>query len=82
MQAGDDILLAGPSAAIVEAASRIGPEIEGEHVMRSVTGDVVEVFVTARNLHGRTLAEIVDQFGDETCRPDGIVFGDAIADLL
>ena len=64
LKAGDELLLAGPSAAIVVATHWIGPEIEGEHVMRSVPGDVVEVFVTARELHGRTLSEIVDRFGD------------------
>jgi len=48
LQASDEVLLAGPSAAIVAAASLIGPEIEGEHVMRSVPGEVVDVFVTAR----------------------------------
>ena len=64
LEAGDEILLAGPSAAIVAAASSIGPEIEGEHVMRSVPGEVLEVFVTARDLHGRTLAEIVHELGD------------------
>ena len=64
LEAGDEILLAGPSVGIVGAAPWIGPEIEGEHVMRSVAGDVIEVFVTARDLHGRTLAEIVDRFGD------------------
>ncbi len=63
LQAADEILLAGPSAVIVSAAPMIGPEIEGEHVMRSVPGDVLEVFVTARDLHGRTLTEIVDRFG-------------------
>ena len=65
LQAGDDILLAGPSAAIVEVAPMIGEEIEGEHIMRSVPGDVLEVYVTARELHGRTLAEIVDRMGDK-----------------
>jgi aspartate-alanine antiporter len=64
LQAGDEILLAGPSAVIVAAAPTIGTEIEGEHVMRSVPGDVLEVFVTARELHGLTLTEIVDRFGD------------------
>jgi aspartate-alanine antiporter len=64
LQAGDEILLAGPSAAIVAAGSMIGPEIEGEHVMRSVPGEVVDVYVTARDLHGRTLNDIVEQFGD------------------
>jgi putative transport protein len=63
LRSGDEILLAGPSAVIVAAAPLIGPEIEGEHVMRSVPGDVLEVFVTARDLHGRTLTEIVERFG-------------------
>jgi len=64
LEAGDEILLAGPSAVVVAAVPWIGPEIEGEHVMRSVPGEVLEVFVTARDLHGRTLSEIVDRFGD------------------
>jgi putative transport protein len=64
LRAGDEILLAGPSAVIVAAASMIGPEIEGEHVMRSVPGEVLDVFVTARDLHGRTLSEIADRIGD------------------
>jgi putative transport protein len=64
LEVRDEVLLAGPSAAIVAAAPSIGHEIEGEHVMRSVPGEVLEVFVTARDLHGRTLAEIVDELGD------------------
>ena len=63
LEAGDEVLLAGPSGAIVAAAQTIGPEIEGEHVMRSVPGEVLEVFVAAPDLHGRTLAEIVDDLG-------------------
>ena len=64
LQAGDEILLAGPSAVIVAAGSLIGPEIEGEHVMRAVPGEVVDVVVTARDLHGRTLSDIVERVGD------------------
>lgn len=63
LQKGDEILLAGPSAVIVAAASMVGPEIEGEHVMHSVPGEVLEVYVTAPNLHGRTLSEIADRLG-------------------
>jgi aspartate-alanine antiporter len=62
--AGDEILLAGPSAVVVAAAAAIGPEIEGEHVMRSVPGDALDVFVTARDLHGRSLSDIVERVGD------------------
>jgi AspT/YidE/YbjL antiporter-like protein len=65
LQAGDEILLVGRSAVIVPTSPLIGVEIEGEHIMRSVPGDVVEVLVTARNLHGRTLADIVEHFGDK-----------------
>jgi aspartate-alanine antiporter len=64
LQAGDEILLGGPTAAIIDAHPIIGPEISGEHVMRSVPGEVLEVLVSARELHGRTLAEIVDRVGD------------------
>jgi len=64
LQTGDEILLAGPTGAIVAAHSIIGPEIEGEHVMRSVPGEVLEVLVAARDLHGRTLSEIVERVGD------------------
>lgn len=64
LQAGDEVLLAGPSAVIVAAASIIGDEIEGQHLMREIPGERVEVFMTARDLHGRTLAEIVDRVGE------------------
>lgn len=64
LQADDEILLAGPSAVIIAAGKVIGPEIEGEEVMRSVPGEVLEVIVAARDLHGRTLAEIVERVGD------------------
>jgi len=64
LRAGDEILLAGRSAVIVTAVPVIGPEIEGEHVMRSVPGDVLEVYITARDLHGRTLADIIERVGD------------------
>ncbi|HEX5212192.1 MAG TPA: transporter [Pseudolabrys sp.] len=64
LQAGDEILLAGPTGAIVAAHSVVGAEIEGEHVMRSVPGEVLEVLVTSRDLHGRTLTEIVERVGD------------------
>ncbi len=65
LRAGDEVLLAGPSGAIVAAGPLLGQEIEGEHVLRAVNGDVVEVYVTSRQMHGRTLAEIVDRIGDD-----------------
>jgi aspartate-alanine antiporter len=63
LERDDEILLAGPSAVMVAAQVTIGPEIEGEHVMRAVPGQVLEVLVTQRALHGRTLGDIVDELG-------------------
>ena len=65
LQAGDEILLAGPTAVIIAARSLLGPEIEGEHVMRKVNGESVDVLVSSRDLHGRSLQEIVDRVGDK-----------------
>jgi len=65
LQAGDEILLAGPTAAIVDAHPVVGPEIEGERVMRAVPGEVVEVLVASRELHGRALGEIVERVGED-----------------
>lgn len=64
LHAGDEILLAAPSAAIIDAEQIVGPEIEGKHVMESVPGAELEVFVTASDLHGRTISEIADRLGD------------------
>ena len=65
LQLNDDILLAGPTAAIIAAANIVGAEIEGEDVMRAVPGEVLQVIVATRDLHGYTLAEIVDRVGDQ-----------------
>jgi putative transport protein len=62
---GDELLLAGPSAAIIAAAATVGTEIEGEHVMRSVPGDAIEVFITSNQLHGRPLSDIAENLGEE-----------------
>jgi aspartate-alanine antiporter len=64
LKKADEVLLAGPSAVMVDAEQIIGPEIEGQHVMESVPGEALEVFVTAPDLHGRSLAEIVDMLGE------------------
>ncbi len=64
LQTDDEVLLAGPSAVIVASGTVVGPEIEGENLMRTVPGQVIEVIVSAREFHGRTLADIVDRIGD------------------
>jgi uncharacterized transporter YbjL len=64
LEAGDDIVLAGPAAALIKADHSIGVEIEGAEVLREVMGDTLGVLVNNRALHGRTLSEIADQVGD------------------
>lgn len=64
LEPGDEVLLAGPSAVIVAAARTIGREIEGQRLLGSTTGQVLEVYVTAAHLHGRSLAEIAEQIGE------------------
>ena len=64
LQTDDGVLLGGPTAAIIAAGKFIGPEIGGEELMHAVNGEVVDVIVSARELHGRSLAEIVERVGE------------------
>ena len=65
LQKGDEILMAGPSATVIEAGIVVGKEVEGESLMRARSGEVIEVLVSSQHLHGRTLAEIVESVGDD-----------------
>lgn len=62
--AGDDIVIAGHTAAIVGARPVIGNEIDADEIMRAIPGNVVEVLVSERQLHGRSLQEVADRLGD------------------
>lgn len=64
LAAGDDVVIAGPTAAIVAARPVIGNEIDADEILRAIPGNVVEVLVTERELHGRSLQEIADRVGD------------------
>lgn len=64
LESGDEIVLAGPATALVRAGASIGPEIEGAEILHEILGDVLGVLVSNQELHGRTLAEIVDRVGD------------------
>ena len=64
LEADDEIVLAGPTAALVKAGASIGPEIEGAEVLREVLGDALGVLVNNQALHGRTLTEIAERVGD------------------
>jgi aspartate-alanine antiporter len=64
LESGDEIVLAGPAAALIKAGASIGPEIEGAEGLGEISGDTLGVLVTNTKLHGRTLSEIADQVGD------------------
>ncbi|MDA9400595.1 aspartate:alanine exchanger family transporter [Bradyrhizobium sp. CCBAU 45389] len=64
LEAGDDIVIAGPTAAIVSAKPILGAEIDAGELLRSLPGNVIEVLVENRDLHGRSLREIVERLGD------------------
>ncbi|MBR0705561.1 aspartate:alanine exchanger family transporter [Bradyrhizobium liaoningense] len=64
LEADDDIVIAGPTAAIVSAKPILGAEIDAGELLRSLPGNVIEVLVENRDLHGRSLREIVERLGD------------------
>lgn len=65
LERGDEVVLTGPAAALIGAAAHIGPEIDGGEVLRDMAGEVLDVLVNERKLHGRTLSEIVALVGDD-----------------
>jgi aspartate-alanine antiporter len=65
LERGDEIALAGPSAAIISAGTHIGLEIDGNEILHDVAGEVLDVVVDARQLHGRTIREVAERVGDD-----------------
>jgi putative transport protein len=65
LELGDEIVVAGPSAAIISAGTYIGPEIDGSQMLHDVTGEVLDVMVDAKALHGRTIREVAERVGDD-----------------
>ncbi len=65
LAAGDDVVIAGHTTAIVAARPVIGNEIDADEILRAIPGNVVEVLVTERQLHGRSLQEIADRVGHD-----------------
>src|SRR3954454_2105765 len=64
LEDGDDIVIAGQTAAIVAAAPFIGTEIHADEILRAIPGNVVEVLVDNRRLHGRSIREVAEIVGD------------------
>jgi aspartate-alanine antiporter len=65
LERGDEVALAGPSAAIITAGTHIGPEIDGSEILHDVTGEVLDVMVDAKGLHGRSIREVAERVGDD-----------------
>ena len=65
LERGDEVVIAGPSAAIITAGTHIGAEIDGGEMLHDVTGEVLDVMVDAKGLHGRTIGEVAERVGDD-----------------
>jgi aspartate-alanine antiporter len=63
LEAGDDIVLAGRTAVIVAARPIIGAEIDADEILKTMPGNVLEVLVDNRHLHGRSIQEIASRVG-------------------
>lgn len=65
LEAGDDIVIAGRTAVIVAAEPIVGSEIDADEMLKTIPGNVIDVVVDARNLHGRSIKEIADRVGGD-----------------
>ena len=63
LKAGDDIVIAGRTAAIVAVRPIIGTEIDADEILKAIPGNVIEVLVTNRKMHGRSIQEVADRVG-------------------
>jgi len=64
LEAGDDIVIAGRTAAIVAAKPVIGTEIDADEILKAIPGNVLDVLVDDRKLHGRSLQDVASRVGD------------------
>ena len=64
LEAGDDVVLTGPTAAIVAAEPVIGLEVDADELLHSLPGNVIEVLVENRKLHGRSIRELAEIVGN------------------
>lgn len=64
LEADDEIVIAGPTVAIVAAKPIIGTEIDPNEILKAIQGNVVDVIVDNRKLHGLTVREIAELVGN------------------
>jgi putative transport protein len=65
LEAGDDIVIAGRTAVIVAAKPVIGTEIDADEMLKAIPGNVLEVLVDNRKLHGRSIQEVASVVGND-----------------
>ncbi|WP_441235164.1 aspartate:alanine exchanger family transporter [Bradyrhizobium sp. 930_D9_N1_4] len=65
LEDGDDIVLTGPTAAIVAAEPVIGVEVDADELLRSLPGNVTEIIVENRKLHGRSIRDVAEIVGTD-----------------
>jgi aspartate-alanine antiporter len=64
LEVGDDIVIAGRTAAIV-ARPAIGTEIDADDILTAIPGNVLDVLVDSRELHGRSIQQVASRVGDD-----------------
>ncbi|WOH61976.1 transporter [Bradyrhizobium sp. BWC-3-1] len=64
LEASDDVVIAGRTAAIVAAKPIVGTEIDADEILKALPGNVVDVLVDNRKLHGRSVKDVADRVGD------------------
>jgi aspartate-alanine antiporter len=64
LEVGDDIVIAGRTAAIV-ARPAIGAEIDADDILTAIPGNVLDVLVDSRELHGRSIQQVASRVGDD-----------------
>lgn len=63
LEAGDNIVISGRTAAIVAARPIIGTEIDADEILKAIPGNVIEVLVDNRQLHGRSIKDVAERVG-------------------
>jgi len=64
LEAGDDGRHYGADRRHCRCQPVIGTEIDADEILRAIPGNVVEVLVDSRKLHGRSIKEVAERIGD------------------
>ncbi|MGY4370873.1 putative transport protein [Bradyrhizobium sp. LB1.3] len=65
LEAGDNVIVAGRTAAMVAARAVIGTEIDADEILKAIPGNVIELLVDNRQLHGRSIKDVAERVGGD-----------------